>query len=59
MKIITPGYDNTVVRFECTWCKCVFEAERKEYDYEVDIRNEAYYTAECPCCGKKVYKNAQ
>lgn len=58
MKIIKPGrIDSGEVRFLCTVCGCVFEANRHEYRREYDQKeDETFLAVTCPCCEKTVYK---
>lgn len=59
MKIIKQGESDLlqkIKRFECRYCKCIFEANNKEY-IDMSQYNNTYYVAECPCCKKKVYAN--
>ena len=47
-KIIEHGKKpNTIKRFICTHCGCVFEADSDEYKHTLD-RNEDIWTSECP-----------
>lgn len=41
-------------RFECERCGCVFEASGTEYRTEHDYRNGVYFVMECPTCHKSV-----
>lgn len=54
MKIIQPGdlrrLDKTL-RFTCTMCGCVWDANANEYRIECN-RNESMTVCECPTCGK-------
>ena len=49
----------TTITFKCSWCGCVFEADREDYTEHFD-RNEHYYNSTCPTCGKtaSVYPNS-
>ena len=58
MKIIKQGDANKlkrIKRFECKECKCIFEAEKNEYQTGSQY-NEIYYYCKCPCCGSIVYE---
>lgn len=53
MKIIKVGDMNrlnTMHRFECERCGCVWEADASEYRIESDYRNGRYYVCKCPTC---------
>lgn len=55
MKIIKHGRPetvlNTVKRFKCGSCGCVFEADKEEYTSGTQY-NEIYFQCKCPECGK-------
>lgn len=58
IKIIKPGKKpDTIERFECPHCGCVFEADKDSYGLVCGTceRQWAYIT--CPTCGHKVYKS--
>lgn len=38
-------------RFQCDECGCVFEADKDEYQSDMQY-NTAYFYCKCPCCGK-------
>lgn len=48
-----PEYMQTVKRFKCFTCGCVFEADKDEYKTDFQY-NELFYSSKCPCCGKTV-----
>lgn len=52
MKIIQPGNKpSSVVRFNCTWCGCVFEAEKDLEAVRVfDQRDGDFWQCACPTC---------
>lgn len=45
-----PEYLQTVKRFKCYTCGCVFEADKGEYESEF-YYNEIAHRCKCPCCG--------
>ncbi len=52
-----------IKRFSCDACGCVFEAEKGEYESDMQY-NETYFQCKCPCCGKtaqyvKMRKNGE
>ena len=58
MQIIKEGSYRKILkikRFECEYCGCIFEANKKEYKEEIQY-NAAYYYCKCPFCGNKTYK---
>nr|DAF94510.1 MAG TPA: Transcription initiation factor IIE, alpha FINGER, Transcription [Siphoviridae sp. ctTDf8] len=57
IKIIKPGKKpDTMRRFECTNCGCVFTAD--EADYAVfDNYTTTDYKATCPTCHRPVYSS--
>ena len=52
MKVITHGTkpDETVLRFTCWRCGCVFDADKGEYKPQ-GSRNEITFSCNCPECG--------
>lgn len=56
MKIIKHGMMNeieTSKRFECDTCKCIFEAEKGEYEISILfgwLENVRLYSCKCPEC---------
>lgn len=59
MKIVRHGRSaNRDRRFYCQSCGCIFDAERDEYSYEIDCRNETIYSSICPECGTTSYISA-
>ena len=57
MKIIQQGNKDLALkmrRFECNKCKCIFEADKSEYESGSQY-NDIYYYAKCPCCKNTVY----
>lgn len=59
IKIIKPGKKpDTTERFECSYCGCVFEADEDDYEEEFySLDGYSCNTADCPTCGRKVYKS--
>ena len=58
MKIIKQGNINklkAVIRFTCSKCGCIFEADNTEYKISSQY-NEEYCYCECPFCHKFCYK---
>lgn len=58
MKIIlnsNSSNDNKPIRFTCSRCGTVFDADRNEYDMSVNFRNEPYCVCSCPKCNSTVY----
>lgn len=63
MKIIKQGMSkaeiekvkNAVKRFECRTCKCVFEADKTEYESEEGYMYMTYY-CKCPNCGDNAFE---
>lgn len=55
MKIIQHGKPktdfNTIKRFKCDFCGCVFEADKGEYKVGTQY-NSIYHQCKCPDCGK-------
>ena len=57
IKIIKPGKKpETIVRFECPRCGCVFEATRDDYGLVCGTRGRQWAYMTCPTCWYKVYK---
>ncbi len=46
-----PGRLKATKRFQCDECGCVFEADKDEYQSDMQY-NTAYFYCKCPCCGK-------
>lgn len=57
IKIIKLGKKpDTVKRFTCEHCGCVFEADRHDYEETFDGRDGCYYyEVDYPNCGCTVY----
>ena len=55
MEIITYGNleKQTVKRFQCTYCGCIFEADKNEYNCISIPLNGNVYSCNCPCCLKE------
>ena len=52
MIIIKEGIKpDTTKRFECKYCRCIFEADKSECE---DYDREGNYYMKCPCCGNIV-----
>lgn len=59
MKIVSHGRSaNRDRRFYCQSCGCIFDAELREYSYEIDCHNETIYSSICPECGMTSYISA-
>lgn len=58
MKIIKEGnldFSRRPLRFECTNCKTIFEADKGEYQFVCDFwHGRNYYVCECPLCHENV-----
>ena len=61
MKIIKEGDKklaelkrNKVKRFECSFCGCIWEANKDEYVTSSQYNDEYYYSF-CPCCQEIAY----
>ena len=52
MKIIKYG-KLPIHRFECTYCGCIFEANKKEYNIYI-FDGITYTQCTCPCCDSQV-----
>lgn len=62
MTIIRPGNEaaiNTIVRFSCDMCGCLFEADSSEYKIQRDFRNGRYFSCPCPTCKRTVYSRPE
>ena len=59
IKIIKPGKKpDTIERFECSHCGCVFDADMDSYRLNLDItEGTPYVYALCPTCCHTVYKH--
>ena len=58
MKILKEGNLELLKQtkiFSCSYCGCVFKADRNEY-LTGKHYNDLYYTCTCPTCGKTVYQ---
>lgn len=54
IKVVKEGDPNRLKaskRFQCDECGCVFEADKDEYQSDMQY-NTMYFYCECPCCGK-------
>ena len=49
MKII-----KVIIRFECKYCGCIFEADSTEYKRHYNQQGTEWRTCTCPNCGKLV-----
>ena len=57
IKIIKPGKKpETIVRFECPRCGCVFMANVDDYEKEYSLCNGYYLKIDYPFCGYFVRK---
>ena len=59
MKIIKQGNLDKLMkvkRFVCSYCDCIFTANKDEYTIGSQY-NEEYYYCKCPCCGNNAYVN--
>ena len=59
MQIIKPGnlekikqLQKATKRFKCSYCDCVFEADKGEYTPGSGLQWDWEASAECPCCGR-------
>lgn len=51
MNIIKPGeIPKETIRFSCSYCGCIFEADKGEY--ETGPQYDPGYTCRCPTCGR-------
>lgn len=58
IKIIKLGKKpDTVKRFKCRHCGCVFMADVDDYKKEYSLCNGYYLKVDCPTCGREVYKS--
>ena len=58
MKIIKPGNPQTIERFTCAFCNCIFEADKNEYEIHSVCRiGSDYISVRCPWCGNSVVKS--
>lgn len=56
IKIIKPGkIPNTMKRFECDYCGCVFEGEKEDYQIGFCTDNTLAAVMNCPTCGAACY----
>lgn len=56
IKIIKPGKTpDTMKRFECACCGCVFEGEREDYQIRYDTATVFVVAMRCPTCGARCY----
>ena len=52
IKIIKLGKKpDTIKRFTCSRCGCVFMADVDDYEEEYSLCNSYYLKIDCPCCG--------
>lgn len=58
IKIIKPGKKpDTIKRFTCSHCGCVFEAHKDDCEVEFNSLGGYYcYALNCPTCGRTVRK---
>lgn len=57
MKIIVQGKKPDLSKdFVCSYCGCVFVAEKGEYSTVQTGYNETGYECNCPCCGTSCYR---
>ena len=55
IKIIKLGKKpDTVKRFKCRNCGCVFEADRQDYEEVYILSNGYYLLIDCPTCGRRI-----
>lgn len=47
---------DTMKRFECACCGCVFEGEREDYRIIHDTATVFVVAMKCPTCGAKCYR---
>ncbi len=61
MRIISRGEvpDLKPIRFECNYCKTVFEATRQEASLVSDQRDGNFWTCLCPVCTRGATKDAR
>lgn len=58
MKIIKKGNlnrDNSMRRFNCPYCGCIWEANATEYRTEWE-RNCEWFECDCPTCHRQVWR---
>lgn len=60
MKILKEGkLPEGTVRFECTFCGCIFLAGPTERSTGVNMFGEQCKVTNCPCCGVELFKTKQ
>ena len=58
IKIIKLGKKpDTIERFECSRCGCVFMADRDDCEVAYSLLNGYYFKIDCPCCGNFIRKS--
>ena len=58
IKIIKPGMrPETIERFECPRCGCVFMADVDDCEVAYSLLNGYYLKIDCPCCGYIIRKS--
>ena len=58
IKIIKPGKKpETIERFECPRCGCVFMADADDCEVAYSLLNGYYLKIDCPCCGCIIRKS--
>ena len=58
IKIIKPGKKpETIERFECPRCGCVFMADVYDCEVAYSLLNGYYLKIDCPCCGYIIRKS--
>ena len=53
---VLPDKDRNIkhlMRFSCYECRCEFEADEDDYQYDEEVD---WYIARCPCCGHKLHE---
>lgn len=52
VKVVKHGKaPNTIRRFVCTHCGCVFDADENDYNEAGQEKMEPFYACRCPDCG--------
>ena len=58
IKIIKPGKKpDTIKRFTCSHCGCVFMAYVDDCEVAYSLLNGYYFKIDCPCCGYIIRKS--